>query len=170
MNKNNNVERVYRLMGYSFAYSLLLIETGSYAKAVTILKDLSEMDYPPAQFKMGTLYDNGIGVEQSDTEAFHWYLKAAENGDTGAMNDLAVCYKNGQGCERSLEKALHWYNKSAEAGNVDGMANLAANLLLLFQDTQDRTFLIMANHWAMESMNKGSNKGFLILNEIHKYW
>ncbi|KAG0252301.1 hypothetical protein DFQ27_008154, partial [Actinomortierella ambigua] len=54
-----------------------------------------------AQFNLGTMYDTGRGVEQSDAEAVKWYTKAASQGNPGAQNNLGLMYKNGRGVEQS---------------------------------------------------------------------
>lgn len=38
-----------------------------------------------AQFRMGTLYNNGIGMKQDANEAKKWYALAAEGGDNNAV-------------------------------------------------------------------------------------
>lgn len=39
-------------------------------------------------------------------EAFSWYQKAAENGNSYGQNNLAGLYWSGQGVEKDTEKAL----------------------------------------------------------------
>ncbi|CAB4373472.1 unnamed protein product [Rhizophagus irregularis] len=66
-------------------------------------------------------YYNGEEIEK----AFHWFQKAAENGEKRAMFILAACYNNGEGTVKNLEKAIYWNQKAAENGNTDAMINLA---------------------------------------------
>lgn len=56
----------------------------------------------------------GRGIEQSDTEAAKWYLKAAEQGYAKAQNGLGDCYYNDQGVEQSYIGALKWFRKALE--------------------------------------------------------
>ena len=63
------------------------------------------------------MYNNGQGVEQSDTEAVKWYRKGAEAGNAEAMSNLGWMYDNGQGVEQSETEAVKWYRKAAEAGD-----------------------------------------------------
>ena len=46
-----------------------------------------------AQFNLDIKYDKGIGVEQSETEAFSWYFKAAKSGHSQAQFNLANTYR-----------------------------------------------------------------------------
>ena len=53
-----------------------------------------------------------------------WYLKAAEQGDAWAQNDLGEMYYNGTGVAQSYEKAAGWYLKAAERGDDCAQYNL----------------------------------------------
>lgn len=52
-------------------------------------------------------------------------IEAAEDGDIGMMDTLAMHYLNGDGeVEADPEKAVYWFRKMAEAGSEIGMFNL----------------------------------------------
>ena len=57
--------------------------------------------------------------------AVEWYKKAAEAGNSKAMNNLAVMYAKGKGVDIDKNQAFHWFKKSAEAGNIVAMRNVA---------------------------------------------
>ena len=63
------------------------------------------------------MYQNGKGVEQSDTEAVKWYRKGAEAGNDWAIYNLGYMYENGRGVAQSELEAVKWYRKAADAGN-----------------------------------------------------
>ena len=50
-----------------------------YATALEVWRPLAEQGVAPAQYRLGTLYAEGKGVEQSDTTAAAWYHRAADN-------------------------------------------------------------------------------------------
>ncbi|EXX50137.1 hypothetical protein RirG_273700 [Rhizophagus irregularis DAOM 197198w] len=56
---------------------------------------------------LAIFYENGEGIEKNLEKAFHWYQKAAENGNENAMNNLAICYESGEGIEKDLKKAFY---------------------------------------------------------------
>ena len=58
------------------------------------------------------MYEEGLGVEKNDGEAFGWYLKAAEQGDVEAQRKLASMYEDGLGVEKDSAMALFWLQKS----------------------------------------------------------
>lgn len=64
-------------------------------------------------------YENEEFIEA--VELFH---KAAVNGDSGAMMNLASMYSAGEGVERNFDKAIEWELKAIEAGNETAMFNL----------------------------------------------
>ena len=67
---------------------------------------------------LGLMYQNGKGVEQSDTEAVKWYRKGAEAGNAYAMANLGYMYDWGNGVAQNAEEAKKWYKKAADGGNA----------------------------------------------------
>ncbi len=51
------------------------------------------------------------------------YLKAANAGDSNAMNMLGIMYRDGQGCVKNPNRAYGWFKKAYEAGNANGICN-----------------------------------------------
>ena len=56
----------------------------------------AKQDYPNAQYNLGRMYREGIGVPQNDQEAFKWFSRAAQQGDAEAQYNLGAMYVNGQ--------------------------------------------------------------------------
>ena len=76
-----------------------------------------------AQFNLGVMYYQGLGVEQDLKEAVKWYQKAADQGDVAmAQFNLGVMYEKGKGVEQDFKEAVKWYQKAADQG--DAMAQL----------------------------------------------
>ena len=51
----------------------------------------------PAQYRLGALYEKGIGVARDPALAKAWYKKAADAGNARAMHNLAVLIAEGAG-------------------------------------------------------------------------
>ena len=53
------------------------------------------------QYNLAFCFQEGLGVDQSDDEAAHWYRLAAEQGESAAQCNLGICYdrhcNNGHG-------------------------------------------------------------------------
>ena len=63
------------------------------------------------------LYDGGAGyIEDDQEESVYWTQKAAENGDTRAMEKLGERYYYGRGVERDLKTAFYWLKKATAQG------------------------------------------------------
>ena len=52
---------------------------GDVAAALRFWRPLADQDNAVAQFKLGTLYAEGLGVRQDYVEASKWHLKAADD-------------------------------------------------------------------------------------------
>ena len=74
-----------------------------------------------AQYQLGYMYSEGLGVTRDYTESIRWYRKAADNGDADAIFCLANKYYNGQGVTQDYDKALELYHKAADKGVYQAM-------------------------------------------------
>jgi TPR repeat protein len=68
-----------------------------------------------AQFILGRMYQQGIGVAKDGAKAVEWYRKAADQGQAAAMSSLGLAYADGLGVPRSEDEALGWYRKGIES-------------------------------------------------------
>ena len=101
-----------------------LYDNKEYEKAIELYKKAAALGHIGVLNRLGWMYQNGEGVEQSDTEAVKWYRKGAEAGNANAMNNLGWRYQSGKGVEQSDTEAVKWYRKGAEAGNDWAIFNL----------------------------------------------
>ena len=76
-------------------------------------------------FDLGSLYEDGNGVEQSYEKAAELYLQAAdgEYGNTSAQYQLGILYENGWGVPADREEALRWYKAAADKGHHGALAS-----------------------------------------------
>ncbi|WP_429952364.1 tetratricopeptide repeat protein [Aeromonas veronii] len=86
---------------------------------ITALLKAAEQGDSDAQFNLGSIYDEGKGVEQNDSTAIEWYSKAAEQGYTDAQFNLGLMYEAGRGVVQSDHKAVEWYHKAAQQGDAE---------------------------------------------------
>lgn len=85
-----------------------------------------------AQYRLGSCYSNGDGVETNKAEAVRWYRMAAEQGHAGAQGSLGMCYANGNGVETNKAEAVKWCRKAAEQG--EGHAQFWLGMCYYFGD------------------------------------
>ena len=67
-----------------------------------------------AQFRLGTLYERGVGVTTDSARAQVWYSRAAEQGNVKAMHNLAVLIAAGSG-KPDYATAARWFTRSGRA-------------------------------------------------------
>ena len=67
-----------------FQKGVAAYNAGDYATAVQEWTPLAEAGDEVAQYNLGVMYDNGLGVPQDPKEAVKWYRLAAEQGDVDA--------------------------------------------------------------------------------------
>ena len=74
-----------------------------------------------AQTQLGFNYQNGIVVAQSDTEAFKWYRRAADQGFAIAQSNLGVMYASGRGVSKDLTEAYMWYALAKAVRQIESL-------------------------------------------------
>ena len=93
-------------------------------KAVSWYQKAADAGFAPAQFRIGSLYEKGTGVERSPQKAKEYYQLAAEQGNASAMHNLAVLYAMGAAGPADNDSAAQWFVKAAELGVKDSQFNL----------------------------------------------
>ena len=89
-------------------------ERGDYQTAFKLWLPLAEQGDAKAQFNLGVMYGDGLGVKQDYFEEVNWYRKAAEQGHAKAQFNLGVMYANGRGVKQDDFEAVKWYRQAAE--------------------------------------------------------
>ena len=96
-----------------------------YAAALKKWRAVAEQGLAEAQFNLGLIYDNGLGVTEDNQEAVKWYRRAAEQGLTEAQNNLGLMYEKGEGISEDVKEAVRWYRRAALLGLAEAQVNLA---------------------------------------------
>jgi len=109
---------------------LAAARAGDYASALHEWRPLAEAGNRDAQFNLGLIYENGLGVPADGAEAARWYRRAAEQEDRTAQAYLAEMYAKGLGIERNDIEALRWYRRAAERGHAAAQYNVGLFLAL----------------------------------------
>lgn len=77
-------------------------------------RNLAEDGNAEAQYKMGKMYEEGLGLPQDSKEAVKWYLKSAEKGCAKAQYKLGTMYTLGKGVPRDIMEAAKCFGKAAQ--------------------------------------------------------
>jgi len=75
--------------------------------------------------RMGDLYLQGEGVQQSASWAVRWYRQLAQHGTPLAQTRLADMYFTGHGVAKDPEEAISLFQKAANQDDVDAQIRLA---------------------------------------------
>jgi len=92
--------------------------------AIPLLRRAALKGAAPAQYDLGKLYEQGIGVDQDMIQARSLISKAAEAGHVSAMYDIALFMAEGEGGELDEQGAVDWFRKAADHGFLDAQYNL----------------------------------------------
>jgi hypothetical protein len=87
--------------------------------AAVIIEYLAELGDATSQVMMGNTYDAAVGVEKDDAKAIEWYLKAARQGSTTAMNNLGVMLSPrllNDNPHADVVESFKWFNLAAGDG------------------------------------------------------
>jgi hypothetical protein len=93
-------------------------------RVINFFRDSANEKDKFGQYNLGLVYQNGIGVDQSDTEAFQWYQKAADQGYTPAQYRLGTMYVKGLGTRQNNKKAAKWLRTAADKGFTEAQYDL----------------------------------------------
>jgi len=101
------------------AAGLAAFKNKDYQKAYKEWKAAAEAGEAEAQFDLGVLYAQGLGVRRDLTVATSWYRKAAEQGNAEAQFAMGQIYARGWGVPRDTADALRWF-QMANQPDSDG--------------------------------------------------
>jgi len=99
-------------------------ELEDYTAAISFFKKSAEQGNAYAQYSLGQMYRQGLGVTQNYKQAVSWYQKAAEQGNANAQVNVGMMYDQGLGVTQDSKQAVSWFQKAAEQGFTQAQYNL----------------------------------------------
>ena len=84
----------------------------------------SSMGYIPAYKCMARCFAGGLGIKKNRNQAFLWYEKAVEAGDSDALYEYGLCFSRGIGTAFDFDSAVSALSKAARCGSKDAEAEL----------------------------------------------
>lgn len=104
---------------------------------------------PYAAYRLGWLYNEGLGVERDPQKAWEYYQQAVSMQYADAMTDVGIFYRDGILTEQNYTKALDCLHKAAAKGNARAMYELYQMYLRGEGVTPDFT---LAKDWLRKSL------------------
>ena len=89
---------------------------GDYKTAFSLFDKLANQGNADAQYNLGIMYENGLGVIKNETQAVYWYQKAANQGYANAQHNLGIMYANGEGVIQDDKQAVYWFQRAVNQG------------------------------------------------------
>lgn len=80
-----------------------------------VLKQMADLGVSQSQFLLALKYEEAKNL----SEAFQYFLKAADNGNENAKMAVTYAYMRGEGTEKNREKAIHYFNFMHRDNNED---------------------------------------------------
>lgn len=130
---------------------------GHYTTALYDFEKRANQGDPVGQFCLGYMYKHGQGVRANNEKAAKWYTKAADQGYTPAMNNLAKMYDDGwldskgEEVDPDFKKAEKLWEQASKKGNPIAQTNLgfvylALSILPNLEEIEE--------HWGFEKTNR----------------
>lgn len=124
---------------------LAALERGDSKAGYELIAPFALQGDPRAQYIIGLLYERGLFLPQSAGSARRWYTLAAEQGHSGAQNNLGLLLK-AQDTPRSRISSYAWLSRASKQGYAKARQNLellATELPEVEQDAAER----LATDW-----------------------
>jgi len=112
---------------------------------------LANLGTRDAQYQVGLMYANGVGVAQSLDKAIEWVSKAAQRGLPAAQYLLATRYANGVAVQQDERAALWWCMNAAEQGHLKAQYKLGQLLSRAHPDAAQRSLQVAAEQGLPEA-------------------
>ena len=132
------------------AGGLAAFKMKDYQKAYREWKAAADSGHAEAQFDLGVLYAQGLGVRRDLTEAAFWYRRSAEQGNAEAEFALGQMYSRGWGVPRDEADAIRWL-QMANSVESDGPPTDWANVEGYGMPRDDQ----QAAYWYQKAAEKG---------------
>ena len=160
---------------------LAAYQAGRYEQAFNLWKPLAESGDADAEYNIGLLYMNGLGVKKNSRFARQLFMAAAEQGQADAQYNLGLMYYQGNTVFRSNKDAFNWWVKAAAQGHAPAQYNLGIMYAYGIWTAQDvskalelwRASAAQGNKDAMQALAKVYANGELGLKkdpEKAAYW
>ncbi len=119
--------------------------------------------FAPAEYWLGSLYENGQGLAKVLEAAKLWYGRAAEAGNRMSMHNLAAFYAGGQLGAQDFAEAAKWFEQAASRGLTDSQFNLGMLYARGLGVTQD---LEMSYKWFGIAARSGDKDAIAARDDI----
>jgi uncharacterized protein len=104
---------------YLYQIGSIVLAAEKTDSAIKYITQAAEQGNVDAQYKLGLIFYQGVGVEQDYKKSFDWTSKAAKQGNSQAESLLGEFYRLGNGVTQDYRRSFEWFLKAAEHGNAN---------------------------------------------------
>ncbi len=133
-------------LGSDFKDGVDAANKGTYKAAYEVFLELAKQGDPRAQYNLGFMYYEGLGVSKDSKEAFKWFRLAAEQRQGRAQHSLGVMYLEGAVTPKDHVLAHMWFALSAARG-VENAAHHREKCEEKMSPAQIKKARTMATNW-----------------------
>lgn len=120
------------------------------------LESAADRGFAPAQYRLGSFFREGIGVNKDAKVAMTWFKKAADQGNVSAMHNLGVLFSEGvPNSQPDYASAAQWFSTAAEYGVKDSQFNIA---ILYTRGLGVKQDLVEAYKWFSVAARQGDQE------------
>ena len=94
------------------AFDFKPVVVDDFAEMTRLLREHAEAGNPCAQFELGMMYLDGVGVGKDSGQAVQWLEKAADAGHADAQHTLGLLTAHGVAVERNVDQAVEWFYRA----------------------------------------------------------
>jgi len=136
-----------------------------FKRAFELYLQAAQGGFTTAQYNLGCMYMDGLGVERDCISAWHWLKEAADAGDYDAQFSLAILCEGGLAGPVDLQAARQWYKKAAENGSGRAQYDLACIYLHGKGVAVDRAQALV---WFEQAAKSGVSRANTYLQQLSK--
>ena len=139
------------------------LEQRDYKTALYYLSFFAANGDAKAQYNLGIIYRDGLGVKKDDVQSLTHFVEAAENGHMLGNYAVGLAFLTGQGSDIDAEAAIYYFTEAALLGHAISPVEIGN---LYFQGTLIEKDLVSAHFWwslAHDRNAPGASKNLGIL-------
>ena len=120
----------YIILQVQFSYAnefekgMFALEMEDYERAVYYLSFEAVQGNPRAQYNLGLMYKNGIGVKKDFNEALGWFILGSNNDHMLSKYALGLMYYKGEGVSKNYSKAMNLFLDASFMGHPASQINV----------------------------------------------
>jgi len=132
--------------------------------SISIVRRYAKEGIAEAQYKLARYYETGEKVERSRSEAFKWYIAAANQNHAPSQYRLGMAFLYGFGVEQNIETARAWLKK-AKLANDPNATLFLQHMSLAKGKGVDKS---IALSWYLERSLTGDGEAMLALGNMYE--